>query len=52
MKVHTLREWRMGAAPAGEIRLSLAKNVAAENEVIDSPHYIDSQGMAHPRRFS
>jgi len=28
------------------------EKVVTENEVINPPHSIDGQGMAHPRRFN
>jgi hypothetical protein len=52
MRVYALHVWEVSVARAGEIQLSLAKRVVIENEVINSPHSVDGQGMAHPRRFS
>jgi len=52
MRVHALHGWEVRVARAREIQLSLAKKVVAENEVINLPHSVDGQGMAHPRRFN
>jgi deoxyinosine 3'endonuclease (endonuclease V) len=52
MGVHVLRGWDVSIARTMEIQLSLAKRVVTENEVINPPHSIDGQGMAHPRRFN
>ena len=52
LRVHALHGWEVSVARAREIQLSLAKKVVTENEVINPPHSVDGQGMAHPRRFS
>ena len=52
MRVHALYVWVVSVARAREIQLSLAKKVVTKNEVINPPHSVDGQGMAHPRRFN
>jgi hypothetical protein len=52
MRVYALHGWEVSVARAREIQLSLTGKVVTENEVINSPHSVDGQGMAHFRRFN